>query len=176
MNDQERKGSMKCIANPSDHGNESDLSNEVSKFSSNVSEHSGDHLKMKVGSASSDTESFPRLSDGEKVWLDKFRQRAEEVVTSNGLTGGMGLAYIADQIGLDVTILRKDVALTYVLWIELLTILQKHLDAETAFKYKTQDAFLEEYKERFSSEKESEKTKLFKVANWMNIAFKMIPV
>lgn len=151
----------------------SDLSN---KDSSMGSDFSADYTMPTLSSISSDSESFPSLTDSEKSWQRKFRQRAEEVIAQAGLVEGLGLDYIADQIGMDSVPLRKDAALTIVLWVELLEVLQKHLDAETAFKYKTQDAFLDHYKERFAGETGSEKAKLFQFANWMNIIFKMIPV
>lgn len=64
----------------------------------------------------------PPLSEMEKEWRDKFCAAAESFVSKNGLVECLNVPYITDLIGLDGGILSKDLALTYILWVELLRV------------------------------------------------------
>mmetsp|Transcript_398 Transcript_398/g.436 ORF Transcript_398/g.436 Transcript_398/m.436 type:complete len:374 (-) Transcript_398:234-1355(-) len=113
------------------------------------------------------------FTPSEREWLVKFNEEVTKRIQMHGVNFGITMFSLADAIGLDLTAVHKEGPFMFALWVILLSHFQIYLKLED-MKFPVLDQFLQAYEGRFTNETESEIYKLWQVANWMNILFKMI--
>ena len=81
---------------------------------------------------------------------------------------------VARSSGIDLSLYHKEGGFIQALWVIYLGSLKCILE-ETEYKYQTLENFLTSYAGAFDNVDNKEKVKLFHIANWMAIMFKLIP-
>jgi hypothetical protein len=117
--------------------------------------------------------SDPIFTQLDKEWLIKFNDEVHHRIHTSGVNFGITMFSLADGIGMDLTTIHKEGPFMFALWVILLAHFKEFIKMED-MKYPTIESFQQAYSGWFVDEGEIELIKLWNVANWMNILFKMI--
>jgi hypothetical protein len=126
----------------------------------------------------SDITMDPTLSPAEKQSLTKFRSLVEAVLESQNPPGSdwknISMFQLCESVGVDLSSLAKEGQMLSGLWVIVLRGIRKYMKDED-LKYPTFESFEAAYEDAFPKDDESEKRKLWQVANWMHVLFHLVP-
>lgn len=116
------------------------------------------------------------LQPPEQELVKEFLQCVRSHAESHGIDSEYSFTNFVDKCNIPKVTLLKEGILSQALWISFLNVMRYHTPADSPlFKYKSDEAFVKEYGEKFALYDTIEVAKLRQTANWLNILFTMVP-